>query len=582
MKKKDNSLVRWLKLIKTLAPFLVILILSWWAVKPLFHSGFYSMHDDEQVARLHQLDLALKDGQIPPRWVSDLGFGFGFPLFNFYPPLFYYLGEVFHLLGISLISSTKIALIVSVILSGFLVYLFAFEFLGSLGGVVSALFYVYAPYRAVDLYVRGAASEAFSFVFLPALLLSFYNLIIKSKREFVCYSALALAGLMLAHNLIFLLFVPFLICYLLFLLIWKRKLKNLFYLGAAFLLGMGLSTYFWLPSLLEREYTLVDQILTGELADFRLHFVYLRQFWHSPWGYGGSLFGLEDGVSFEIGKIHLLAVGVSPVLIFRLLRRGKKHTPLFLFFVFCFAFSVFLTSFHSQSLWEAVSPFSYLQFPWRFLTVVVLFASLLAGSLPVLFSNQFIKSAVAICLVSLVIITNKNFFKPERFLAVDDAYYTSAEVLKWRTSRMSYDYVPRGIKTKKTEQNTTVVDIEKKDIPQQSLVVLKGEGVIKDLKTSSFSFDFKVEAQTPTVLRVNTFNFPGWKAWIDGEPTMIDDQNKYRLITLNISKGAHWVSVKFTDTLTRRIGNIISFLSWLLVLSFFLRRIIKLLVKRRI
>jgi hypothetical protein len=463
-----------------------------------------------------------------------------------------------------------------------LVYLFAFEFLGSLGGVVSALFYVYASYRAVDLYVRGAASEAFSFVFLPALLLSFYNLIVKSKREFVCYSALALAGLMLAHNLIFLLFTPFLICYLLFLLIWKKELKNLFYLGAAFLLGMGLSAYFWLPSLLERKYTLVDQILTGELADFRLHFVYLRQLWSSPWGYGGSLFGLEDGVSFEIGKIHLLAVGLSLIVIGRLFFRKEKNVSFFLFLVLSFLFSVFMTSFHSQFLWEAVSPFSYLQFPWRFLMVVVLFASLLAGLLPVVFSNQFIKSAVATCLVGLVIITNKNFFKPERFLAVDDAYYTSTEALKWRTSRMSYDYVPRGVKTQKTEQNTTVVDIEKQDIPQRSFSVLEGEAVISDFKTNSFLSDFGIEAKTPAVFRLNTFNFPGWKAWIDGEPTVIDDQNKYRLITLNISKGTHWVSVKFTDTPIRRIGNIISFLSWLLVLSFFLRRVIKLLVKQRI
>src|SRR5258706_9180913 len=80
------------------------------AIFPLFHTGLFSMHDDEQVARLYEMYLVISNAQIPPRWVPDLGFGFGFPLFNFYPPLVYYLGSLFHLLGFSFITSTKIVM----------------------------------------------------------------------------------------------------------------------------------------------------------------------------------------------------------------------------------------------------------------------------------------------------------------------------------------------------------------------------------------------------------------------------------------------------------------------------------------
>lgn len=58
------------------------------AIAPLFHKGFFTMHDDQQVVRLYEMDQALAAGQFPARWIANLGFGFGYPLFIFYPPLY--------------------------------------------------------------------------------------------------------------------------------------------------------------------------------------------------------------------------------------------------------------------------------------------------------------------------------------------------------------------------------------------------------------------------------------------------------------------------------------------------------------
>ena len=48
---------------------------------------YWNMHDDMQLVRQLEMDKCLKDGQIPCRWTPDLGYGYGYPLFNFYPPL---------------------------------------------------------------------------------------------------------------------------------------------------------------------------------------------------------------------------------------------------------------------------------------------------------------------------------------------------------------------------------------------------------------------------------------------------------------------------------------------------------------
>src|SRR3990172_3966639 len=117
------------------------------------------MHDDTQVVRVQQMAQALRDGQFPVRWVADLGYGYGYPIFNFYSPLPYYIGGFFNLIGFDALVATKIMFALGILLSGIFMYFLAREFWGEVGGIVSGLFYVYAPYHALDIYVRGAVDE---------------------------------------------------------------------------------------------------------------------------------------------------------------------------------------------------------------------------------------------------------------------------------------------------------------------------------------------------------------------------------------------------------------------------------------
>src|SRR3989338_11447482 len=101
-----------------LVAIMIILFFSVLVSLPLLKSGLFLMHDDQHVARLFVFDEALKATQFPVRWVNGLGFGFGYPLFNFYPPLIYILGEIFHLAGFSFINSIKLVFFSGVFFSG--------------------------------------------------------------------------------------------------------------------------------------------------------------------------------------------------------------------------------------------------------------------------------------------------------------------------------------------------------------------------------------------------------------------------------------------------------------------------------
>src|SRR3990167_10206008 len=96
----------------------LILLLSFWAVSPFFTSGFFPIHDNTQVQRVYEMGKSLSAGMFPVRWVADLGFGYGYPIFNFYAPMSYYFGTFFYLLGFNALLATKIMMVAGILISG--------------------------------------------------------------------------------------------------------------------------------------------------------------------------------------------------------------------------------------------------------------------------------------------------------------------------------------------------------------------------------------------------------------------------------------------------------------------------------
>lgn len=554
------------KLIKFI-PFLIIVLSIIPAILPLFNPGFYVMHDDEQIGRLFDLHASLISLHIPPRIVPNLGFGYGYPFFNFYPPFAYYMGEFFHVLGFGYIVSTKLMLATVFVSSAYFMYLFSKQFIGRLGGLLSSVAYTYASYRAVDVYARGAFAEAAAFPFIPLLFWSTYKVYKTNKWIYILISAAALGALILSHNLIAIMTLPFLCVWILYLLSFSKNKKQFFQssLGAG-ILGFSLTAYFWLPSYFEREFTLIN-ILTSELANYSLHFVCTYQLWDSPWGYGGSIQGCFDGISFEIGKIQLLASFASFVLAIVWLSKRKKAIKLFPIIIFSLflAGCIFLMTKFSKPLWDAITPLWYIQFPWRFLLISSFVSAFLTGAVVSFISNKYIRMFTAMFLAGLIIYLSFGKFTPERFVNVDDNFYINSEKIRWDTSSLAYEYVPKGIQTRKSDIGTTKIDIDKHEIASRTAEVINGSMNIEVVTDKPQLKSLRVVVSEPGVLQINTFSFPGWEILVNSKVTEYFDSNKLKLIQIQLPAGEHVIEARFNDTTVRLVGNIITGISILLV-----------------
>jgi len=565
--------------IKTnLVLIILILLFSILVSLPLLKPGLHLIHDDQHIARLYLFDQALKAGQFPVRWVNGLGFNFGYPLFVFYPPLAYIVGEIYHLIGFGFTDSVKLVFFSSILFSGIAMYILVRELWGKFPALISALFYLLVPYRALDVYVRGALAESFSFVWLPLIFWSYNKLFYTRKVIYVYLSGIFLALLMITHNLIFLPFTLILPIYLIYLTIQSEHRETfVVYSLLSIVYGFFLSAYFWIPALLEKKYTIVDEMLLTNLANYKIHFVYPQQLWNWTWGFGGSAEGLMDGISFKIGKLHILVSITAFILaLIHLAKAGSRKLPvtsyqlpvtLFLLFIF----SAFMTTFYSKFIWEIVKPLGYLQFPWRFLTFTALFSSILAGAFIYLLRLTILRLVLGSILIILLLTPNLKLFQPQNFRPnLTNEIATSNEVINWDVSQTSFEYIPKGVELIKDERNVNILNITKNDIPKERVVILGGEAQINTVKDKPHKVEIQVDSAAGVNLQANLFNFPGWQVKIDDEQVKVEDDNRLKLINFKVPSGIHNIEIVFGNTNVRLLANLLSVFSMFTVVAFVL------------
>ncbi len=98
----------------------------------LLQPGFYDSHDGLlNVHRLFELERCVADGQLPCRWVPDMGAGYGYPLFDFYPPLASHVALVLHALGLSLLGAVKGAFLLALVVAAISMFALARECFGN-------------------------------------------------------------------------------------------------------------------------------------------------------------------------------------------------------------------------------------------------------------------------------------------------------------------------------------------------------------------------------------------------------------------------------------------------------------------
>lgn len=150
----SRNLAKWIMILMALG------IVSLVSVSPFLADGMLITDDGNlHVYRSIVLDDALRDGAIYPRFATGFVYGYGASLFNYFPPTSYYPTVGFHALGLDWVSAWEATILFYVLLAGLGMYLWARQWMDTLGSFVASVAYIYAPYTLFDTVTRGSSNE---------------------------------------------------------------------------------------------------------------------------------------------------------------------------------------------------------------------------------------------------------------------------------------------------------------------------------------------------------------------------------------------------------------------------------------
>jgi hypothetical protein len=632
-----------------------VFIATSWSV---FVPGMFRVHDYVHGARIAEIVRGVEAGHFPVRWSDHFGFGYGMPLYVFYAPLPYYFGGFVYWLSDNLIWGVKSLFLLAnlgSIIGGF--------FFGSRiannkrGGIIGAVAFGLAPYRALNLFVRGAVSEAWAMMFLVWLWYGMLGLMGFSKSQqkgaqkenknwhadwwIVLASSV---GIMLSHNLTTLMAFSSLAVGILFWIVlsfpytavwlqprsWKKLISDtvdeliapVFRISSALLLAGGAASFYLLPMFIEKKFIQTDIFLTGYF-DFRLHFLYIRQFFDSTWAYGGSAWGPEDDISFFLGWpffvsllcAALIVILLSIALVFTnqkklgliqtLFKKIKElinptkpmqillqivDIKVLALFSFLTAGTLFLTIQKSSFLWEYVPLIENIQFPWRWLSVATVGVTALTvlavstidriQSIIVLrklnipkFNSVLTSGLLFICtgIVIIVGFLQTPFFTPELWLDTPDAlYYEDPVRIQTRMSEIMLDYVPKTVNiadmTKDIANGLPISDSLETLVTEFETTDTQFVGEYETLVNDPHQKLVQISTKEATQVVFSTADFPGWNMYVNAQ-TVPKETTDTGLLAITVTPGDHEVGIRFESTPIRLFADALTFISSIVLVS---------------
>jgi hypothetical protein len=542
----------------------------------LARAGLPRQTDAElHVYRTAELHRIVHQGVVYPRWAADLYLGYGYPIFNYYAPLTYHLGSLFAtvLPGVDIVAATKMVFVLGLVLASLGAYLLGRALFEPAGGILAAASFTLSPYVLfIDPHARGDLAEHFAVCLVPLAFFFVHRLMEAPGPGVLLGSVFSVSAIVFSHNLMGLTASALLLGYWVWrLLLGPERTQSLWAL-LAFALAAGLIAFFWLPALLERDAVKLEVIGPGHF-DFRQHFLGLRELLAPSrlldWGATGPRFRHNLGLARWV-----LAVPALAVLARRLHRppneATKRHTAFFLAGALGLTFLMLRPA---ADVWDVVPAMPYLQFPWRLLGPTNVMLAVCAASATALLPKKPWRRWVLAGSLALALLAALPLLYPPPWPARFGGT-SPLDIIRWERDSQALgttstgDFLPATVEMIPSPAETLIQSYEGHGPVDKVNRATLPEGAEVTILSHAPDHDrFRVSTSDPFVLRLYTFLFPGWRAYVDGRQVEIEIARPEGFITVPVPQGEHTVLVRFESTPARRAGWMVSIVAAILLVA---------------
>lgn len=506
---------------------------------------------------MNQFAQALYDGEFPVRWANNFA-NYGHPLANIAHQTPAYLGAALILMGVSTEIAFTSLLTLTVIITSFLFYIFFRKYANESISFTATILSTFFPYKALNIYTRGALPELMATMFLPVLLLGIYYIQKKDYFKSALYIYFGVFLTAITHPMMLLVFSVPVGAYFIYSLSKQTLKKDLLISSIAVSLGLMSASYYLLPLLLEIKYFYQGNIESSVGTD---SFLSLKQMYDPTWYYTLTHPGPRANY-IKLGTIEFLIIVLAITLILKLIFFYKhklitnniesKFTGPLKFWTGLSSVLILLMLPISQFLYR-LPVISQLQYPWRFLTALQITIPLvfifLLLSIKKLQSKYFLLAFIAL----ILLVRTPQFYGKNYVVQPESDYYFNKANLHSNNLNTVWSGDTLEYKTKTVQSE-----------------IVEGDGIQEIIEEKNASRKYKFSNKEEIRVVDYTFYFSGWATYIDGEKTIMQwqDPNYRGIITYKVPAGDHEVDVIYENTNIRFLGMIVSLSSFFLVAYF--------------
>ena len=555
----------------TLKPLLVIIaliLLTLPAIQPLLHDEMPRTDDGYlHLYRAIALDHSLRhDSSLYPRYSSGLVYGYGAALFNYFPPTSYYPTVFLHWAGLSFVQAWVGTLILFTWVAAGGAYLLGKEWVGHVGGFITAAAYVYAPYLLFDLVIRGTSSELAGLVLLPWVMWGFTRLAFYGQRQDFVAAVLTFALFIPMHNLVTLHGTVMLAGYCAFLwLSSEQKIRVFSQLLIAAIVAVVMTAFFWMPALGETVYAKINLVAESlSSIDVTRSLRGLSEVFALPRTADPTQ--LQPPTPITLGWIQMILGVIGLGVAIR--QRTRRIISLQMVLLLVVVLVVFLQLPVSAVVWETVPLIGYSQFAWRTMGLPSLALALMAGIGGALLLDRIRTQAhktVLFCgLLSALILYGFPWLYTA-YTPVPADSIVDAQDFERRTGSLtlsSYsEYLP--VATDPTTLDPNALQdafAENEVIPR--LTVPDGV-ILLDAEWQGTSGIIELQAEHPTTLVFDWLYVPGWEARFLDETTAlalltVKPHLPQGFVSVDVPAGTHTLEIALHDTPLQSVAEWVS------------------------
>ncbi|MBK9054411.1 MAG: glycosyltransferase family 39 protein [Chloroflexi bacterium] len=549
---------------------LTILALGLIAVYPILFGPSLPCSDDAafHLLRLTQLDHLIQQGVLYSRWAPDMAHGYGFPLFNFYAPLSYYVAEAISLIGPGGYLGMRLTLALAVGGGGFSMYRLARDHFSHEGALLAAIAYLYAPYQGYDIYFRGNLAEAVAWPLLPLALWAMGRLMRSGSRGWLAAAAFTYAIVLLTHNVFALIFSPLLALYAAAEATSQhahgQMRPRLFQAGLSLSLALGLSAFFWLPAMAEQTFVHIDRLLVPPVFVYWNNFLSLGELLTLPRTIHPDLLNPSPPRGLGLVPVLVAMMGLGGLRWWRKVHSNDSRPRQILFFGLALLVYCFLMLPLSQPLWDQAPLLPFVQFPWRLLgPAAVCLAMLVAAAGDWLASRPREGQALWALVAAALILTALFWFQPRYCAGLENP--TASDIIAYEQATATIgttakgEYLPVTVPRFPPEPEVALAPLAAETLSPQVSIISQDARPLR--------IEAVLQASEAQVIRLNQFDYPGWRVWVDGERVPITPDPEFGLITFPLPAGEHRVRAAFGETPLRLAADLVSLLGLLILLA---------------